>query len=317
MRRDIPRGITLIELLVVAALIGLSSAILLPALQSARATARQATCVGNLKQIGLAALNYHTAFGVLPMSQVRGEGHSNGHSVLMLISPFAEQVAVFNACNFWNENYHIVNQTAVSARIAAYLCPDNPSVETMAAAEVRYPDSRSTFAKAHYGANWGGGRSVWGEGGGGYRRTPPRSGFGGPWGDDFAKNRGIYLGVLMTVLTGDGEAKAGDGKPRARNISLKDITDGASFTLAMVEKRDSFGWAVGGWGGSEFDVDTSPAYRGDDPLARKVYGGSTHADGPNGLNCDGSFRRLGPKMDRNVWYALITRAGGEAITPDR
>jgi hypothetical protein len=56
-------------------------------------------------------------------------------------------------------------------------------------------------------------------------------------------------------------------------VRLTDITDRASFTLANVEKRDSFGWAVGGWGGSEFDVHTAPAYNGDDTLARKVYSG--------------------------------------------
>jgi hypothetical protein len=53
-------------------------------------------------------------------------------------------------------------------------------------------------------------------------------------------------------------------------VRLRDITDGASFTLAIVEKRDSFGWAVGGWGGSEFDVHTAPAYNGDDALARNA-----------------------------------------------
>ena len=97
---------------------------------------------------------------------------------------------------------------------------------------MRFPESRSTFAKGHYGANWGGGR--------------------GPWGEDFAKQRGTYLGVMLTVVTPENKGKV-------RNISIRDITDGTSFTLAMVEKRDSFGWAVGGWGGSEFDVHTSPA----------------------------------------------------------
>jgi prepilin-type processing-associated H-X9-DG protein len=313
MRRNSTRGITLIELLVVVALTGVSLALLLPAVQSARAAARQATCADNLKQIGRALSNYHEMCGVLPMSQVRGEGHGNGHSVLLALLPFVEQHAVYNAYNFDLENYQVANHTAVKTRLEIFLCPDNREIADVAAAEVRFPDSRALFAKAHYGANWGGGHLFWGEAAGGYRRTPPRSGFGGPWGEDFAKERGTYLGVMMTVSTTDGEAKATDGKPKARNVRLKDITDGASATLAMVEKRDSFGWAVGGWGGSEFDVFTSPAYEGDDPLARKVYTGSTHADGPNSLFCDGSVRRLGAKQDRALWYALITRAGGEAI----
>ncbi len=96
-------------------------------------------------------------------------------------------------------------------------------------------------------------------------------------------------------------------------MPVREITDGTAFTLAIVEKRDSFGWDVGGWGGSEFDVHTAPAYVGDDPLARKVYSGSPHADGPTALLCDGSVRRLPARQDRILWYALLTRAGGEVI----
>jgi prepilin-type N-terminal cleavage/methylation domain-containing protein len=259
MPREIRRGITLIELLVVVALVGVVVALLLPAVQSARAAAREASCVQNLEQIGLALSNYHSSQGTLPMSQVRGEGRANGNSVFSLILPYMEQVAIYNGVNFWLENYDVSNQTDVMTRVSAYLCPDNPNVENVAAIDLRFPDSRSSFAKTHYGANWGGGHGLRGEASSGYRRTPPPGPNRGPWGDDFVKERGTYLGVMMTVITPDGKGNGADGKPKARNISVEDITDGASFTVAVVEKRDSFGWAVGGWGGSEFDVHTSPA----------------------------------------------------------
>ena len=87
-------GFTLIELLVVIAIIAVLIALLLPAVQSAREAARRIQCVNNLKQIGLAAHNYHSVNDTFPPAVFSfASGNTNLWGQTARLLPFIEQVA--------------------------------------------------------------------------------------------------------------------------------------------------------------------------------------------------------------------------------
>jgi prepilin-type N-terminal cleavage/methylation domain-containing protein/prepilin-type processing-associated H-X9-DG protein len=86
-------GFTLVELLVVIAVIGILVSILLPAVQAARASARKAQCLNNLKQIGLASQTYSDAFKAYPPGYSR-EGCGYGYAVFLLL--FMENETIYD-----------------------------------------------------------------------------------------------------------------------------------------------------------------------------------------------------------------------------
>jgi prepilin-type N-terminal cleavage/methylation domain-containing protein/prepilin-type processing-associated H-X9-DG protein len=96
------RGFTLVELLVVIAIIGILVALLLPAVQAARESARRTQCVNNLKQLGLAVHNYHDTFkklpeGVSPWAEgARPATNLTGQGWILTMLPQLEQQPLFN-----------------------------------------------------------------------------------------------------------------------------------------------------------------------------------------------------------------------------
>ena len=130
------RGLTLVEMLAVIAIIGLLIAMLLPAVQSVRESARLSSCANNLRQHGLAIQSYHSQFGRFPPHSFATPPQSRcspgGAAVLtwpMLILPFMEEDIVAQGfrteIGFRGTGYTSVNKSFFERRFRVSQCPSD------------------------------------------------------------------------------------------------------------------------------------------------------------------------------------------------
>ena len=351
-----PRGFTLIELLVVIAIIGVLIALLLPAVQAAREAARRMQCANNLKQVGLALLNYESVHAVLPPgrlnSRVPGAGRCWG--AYSQILPQLDGQPLFNALNFLADpdpDYTTsasaaANRTVSVVAVATLLCPSDP-------APALAPVGGGPYAGHNYPPCVGSGFAV----------TPdPPAPLSPPDGLLFENSAvrlaGIVDGTSNTVAVAEttrslgaptgfspaaafardplggfvltGNNTAGNGPP-----ILSDADYAARcLTRAPAGFQPTRGikWLYGAPGHSMYNHRRPPNDRRYDcrgglphsdksaadwrNLTLNIAARSRHPGGVNALFADGHVAFMKDSVSVPTWQALATRAGGEALSAD-
>lgn len=118
---------TLVELLVVIAIIGVLVALLLPAVQAARESARRTQCANHMKQIGVAVHNFHDTTQKLPPTHLGGPaGNYKSGTIFIVLLPYLEQTALFEKFDTTTE-YDLSTNPAAAAQpgssLKVYQCP--------------------------------------------------------------------------------------------------------------------------------------------------------------------------------------------------
>ena len=211
-------GFTLIELMVVVAIISALVAILLPAVQQARETARRTQCANNLKQVGLAIHNFYDARQKLPSSGRPPSASTVRAGVFIYLLPYLDQKALWDQYDTSVTWSHANNLPISSLRILTYECPSSPKHNNQLD---HNPDGWNTgepfdgiVAVGDYAASLGVDPAL----------EPFAAGLTPPV---------VVRGSLATTSSG---AQSTNGMlPKNSELRLQDVTDGLSNTIAVFE----------------------------------------------------------------------------------
>lgn len=328
------QALTLVELLVVIGIVGLLVAVLIPAIQHGRESARRLACENKLKQFSLAVLQYEQAIGNYPASWRKPlnanllAGPVDGWSTHVLVLPFLEETEILKKLNLnanFDENFTPLVESSGSlspmsaVRIPSFLCPTEPRDEP------RLEDGQPKHYPINYTVNLG----EW-------FVFDPATGEGGTgsfYPDSKLKNKDILDGLSHTLMLAEVRAWQpyfrNAAKPGELPIPTSSETlcaDGGDFKpeSGHTEWIDGRGHQAGFTtvftpntkvacvqGDATYDIDWTNQQEGKSPTVRTyaaVTSRSAHVGLVNVARMDGSVQAITNDIEQTLWRALSTRA---------
>lgn len=272
-------GFTLVELLVVIAIIGILIAMLLPAVQQVREAARRTTCSNNMRQSGLALMNYESSHRRLPA----GWQTSNpsipigdpGWGWSATILPFMEGQNIHDQIDFATPISDPLHTNIIQTSIPVFQCPSDPAPEIV---DLGAPDQA-----------------------------------------EFLVGRSNYSGVFGSNEIEDGPERGNGAFFANSKLTFSDLTDGLSNTMIVGERRNDFGavsWVgvVPEISDSALRIVGIADHNPNHPDGHFEDFRSYHPAGVNVVLGDGSVHFVANSIEEEVFQALATRDGREVAS---
>jgi prepilin-type N-terminal cleavage/methylation domain-containing protein/prepilin-type processing-associated H-X9-DG protein len=278
-RRARPSGFTLIELLVTISILGVLMALLLPAVQASRASARLTTCKNQLRQLGLGLHSYHEAHRCFPPGSFQ-MGPSfpiqTGWGWGAMTLPYVEQNALYKTCSFNVGTAVASNLGLLATPETAFRCPSEINLQVI--------NCTSADGKSHF---------------------------------DVAAGNYCGIEAILSPMSHTRIADVPDGLTQTLCLGERIVQDGKTNGLpaistwsGMVAFADRYEYC---------SVPHLPAtiLNGINvSLSDPRSFGSWHPQGATFVFADGSVQYLSDSIDVNLFAAMGTPDGGETVSLD-